>query len=252
VTVAQGVATDEVAGSNPPVIIDGTAIGGVTGPVLLTIKNAKPESGVELWYMGTTPTGYDLMNASGVLKGGLAIAAATNDWITGSAADDVVIHAGATKYVRIGAKGSSAARVAIDCGCFGTWSFGNGGIINDTSNAIQGGVTISASGVVKAYAGVWAPGGVLFVGTQGTGGRVTFTMNTTERMSLPLSGDVVIGDGNTAATVLATTATAGFLRLSTCAGTPTGAAVDGSIVIDTTGSKLWVRIGGTWKSTTLA
>lgn len=45
---------------------------------------------------------------------------------------------------------------------------------------------------------------------------------------------------------LATNATTGFLRLPTCAGTPTGAATNGAMVLDTTGSKLWLRIGGAW------
>ena len=42
--------------------------------------------------------------------------------------------------------------------------------------------------------------------------------------------------------------------LQTKAGTPTdadvvGGASDGDIIIDTTASKIWVRIGGVWKST---
>jgi len=51
-------------------------------------------------------------------------------------------------------------------------------------------------------------------------------------------------------------ATSGYFHAPSCAGTPTGTPqTHGSsvpIVIDTTGSKLWARIGGTWKSTTLA
>lgn len=232
--------------TTPPVLIDGT---GLTTTIPLTIKNGKSESGIELWYTGTTPTGYDLMNASGVLKGGIAIAAATNDWITGSAADDIIIHSGATKKIRLGAKGAAAgATVSIDCAALATFSLDNGGITNNTSGGINGGMSVQVSGVLKAYIGVYSPSGVLFIGTQGTGGRVSLQMNGVERMSLPTSGDVVIGAGDTAATVLATTATAGFLRLSTCAGTPTGAAVNGAIVLDTTTGtgKLWVRVAGAW------
>lgn len=72
--------------------------------------------------------------------------------------------------------------------------------------------------------------------------------NDVECARVKATGDVVIGNGNTAATVLLTTATAGFLRLPTCAGAPTGAAVNGSLVLDTsTGSgKLWARVGGAW------
>jgi hypothetical protein len=44
------------------------------------------------------------------------------------------------------------------------------------------------------------------------------------------------------------------LNVQTKAGTPTDAdivagAADGDVVIDTTASKIWVRIGGTWKAT---
>lgn len=54
---------------------------------------------------------------------------------------------------------------------------------------------------------------------------------------------------------LATTATDGFIYAPSCAGTPTGVPTTqtGTVpfVIDTTASKLWAYIGGTWKSTTL-
>jgi hypothetical protein len=58
----------------------------------------------------------------------------------------------------------------------------------------------------------------------------------------------VMGDG---ANVLDTTATEGFLYLSSCAGTPTGApaAYTGAapIVVDTSANRLWVQIAGTWR-----
>lgn len=98
-------------GSSAGTIIDGT---GQTSTIPITIKNAKAESGVELWYTGTVATGYDLMNASGTLKGGVAIAAAVNDWITGSAADDIIVHVGSGKKLLFGLKGGSASTVSID------------------------------------------------------------------------------------------------------------------------------------------
>ncbi len=61
---------------------------------------------------------------------------------------------------------------------------------------------------------------------------------------------------NASGSALATSATGGFTYLPTCAGTPTGTPTSftgcAPMVVDTTGSKLWVRIGGTWKSTALA
>lgn len=214
--------------------------------VPFTIKNGKSESGIDLWYTGTVPTGFSLKNASGTLKGGIAIATAVGDWLTGSAADDILIHATNGKKIRMGGKGFGS-NLTINCLAGGSsWVFDASGITADVPAATNAGLTITQSGVLKAYVGVWVPTLGLLTGTQGAGGRVSYTMNGTERMALVASGDVVIGAGDTAATVLATNATAGFLRLPTCAGTPTGAAVNGSIVIDTTNSKLYLRIGGAW------
>lgn len=65
------------------------------------------------------------------------------------------------------------------------------------------------------------------------------------------NGNFVVG-----AAVLDVAAADGFIYVPTCAGTPTGAptAYTGSapIVIDTSGSKIWVRVGGSWKSAPLA
>ena len=70
-------------------------------------------------------------------------------------------------------------------------------------------------------------------------------------MFIPNAGGVVVG-----AVVLDTTATDGFLYVPTCAGTPTGTptAQAGTVpmLVDTTASKLWMYLGGGWKSTTLA
>lgn len=63
------------------------------------------------------------------------------------------------------------------------------------------------------------------------------------------SGDVGIGSGS----AIATSATAGFLLIPTCAGTPTGAPPNAgtgkaAIIFDTTNSQLWVSVSGaTWK-----
>jgi hypothetical protein len=54
-------------------------------------------------------------------------------------------------------------------------------------------------------------------------------------------GDIVIGDAP-----LATDATDGFFRVPSCAGAPTGAAADGSLVRDSVNHKLYLRSGGNW------
>jgi hypothetical protein len=55
---------------------------------------------------------------------------------------------------------------------------------------------------------------------------------------------------------LATGATAGFFFLPTMAGTPTGTPStytgQAAILIDTSGSKIWTRIGASWKSVAVA
>jgi hypothetical protein len=47
-------------------------------------------------------------------------------------------------------------------------------------------------------------------------------------------------------TTVATDATNGFFRVPSCAGAPTGAAADGSLVRDSTNHKLYLRSGGNW------
>lgn len=73
-----------------------------------------------------------------------------------------------------------------------------------------------------------------------------------ESMRVDSNGNIFVG---TAA--IATTATAGFLWVTSCAGAPTGAPVApytnaAALVVDTTNSKLYVRVGTAWKSVSLA
>jgi len=53
-------------------------------------------------------------------------------------------------------------------------------------------------------------------------------------------GNVSVG------TTIATDATNGFFRIPSCAGIPTGAAADGSMVRDSTNHKVYFRSGGNW------
>ena len=66
-------------------------------------------------------------------------------------------------------------------------------------------------------------------------------------------GDVCLAGSGSA---LATNATTGFTWLPSCAGTPTGAPSQktgtSAIIVDTTGSKIWVLIGGVWKGVAVA
>lgn len=113
-------------------------------------------------------------------------------------------------------------------------------------SAVAGSIysTVTAASVTA----VEALKGELLVATNAAKDLI-FGTNNLERGRIKSAGDVVIGNGNTAATVLVTTATDGFLRLPGCAGPPTGAAVDGAIVLDTTNLKIYARFGGAWKAT---
>jgi hypothetical protein len=86
----------------------------------------------------------------------------------------------------------------------------------------------------------------------GASSVISFTVGGYEGLGIRGNGDVVIGNGDSAQTVLATNVTGGFLRLPECAGAPTGAAVDGAIVVDSTNDRLYVRVDGAWLSAALA
>lgn len=62
----------------------------------------------------------------------------------------------------------------------------------------------------------------------------------TPQLTLDAAGNVVVGS------TVATDATNGFFRIPSCAGTPTGAAADGSMVRDSTNHKVYFRSGGNW------
>lgn len=87
----------------------------------------------------------------------------------------------------------------------------------------------------------------LVLASNGTGSLVVLSGLATERMRVRSDGDVVIGDGNAAATSIATDAVAGFLRITTSAGPPTGAAVAGAVHVDETNDHLYFRVAGAWK-----
>lgn len=72
-----------------------------------------------------------------------------------------------------------------------------------------------------------------------------------DKFAIDTNGNIVLGK----LTALATSATDGFPYAPTCAGTPTGAPTSftghAPFVVDTTGSKIWVYVAGTWKSAAL-
>lgn len=110
--------------------------------------------------------------------------------------------------------------------------------IDQTDGAAGSAVIELTNGSVVNYIFADGPGGALFAYT--ASGRPVYV-----NAGGGTTGSVYVGPGS-----VATNATTGFVRISYSAGAPTGApdTGDGSIHIDTTGSKLYARIGGVWKS----
>lgn len=106
--------------------------------------------------------------------------------------------------------------------------------------------------------------GIAFFSLEGTtatnrGGRFSVSTKTdaasglTERFRVDAKGNAIAPYSSAA---IATNATNGFLYIPSCAGTPTGAPTSYTgrvpLVMDTTNSKLYSYISGSWKSVTLA
>jgi hypothetical protein len=89
----------------------------------------------------------------------------------------------------------------------------------------------------------------MVIGT-GSATPIVFRVNRQTKGQVSGTGSWVLGVG-----ALATTATDGYTYLPTCPGAPTGVPTTQTgmapMLVDTTNSKLWVNVNGTWKSTTL-
>ena len=116
----------------------------------------------------------------------------------------------------------------------------------------------TVSGVAKGYVGVPTTADGLITGAAAndltitaTGGRVVFSYDQNSIGFSITSSGVVIGSA-----ALATNAANGFLYVDSCAGAPTGTPTTNTgrvpLVVDTTNSKLYLYIGGSWKSVTLS
>lgn len=107
----------------------------------------------------------------------------------------------------------------------------------------------SNTGVNGSIFGVDGTGNAVVNNTQAF--ALLLSTSGTERFRISSDGNVVV---NTAA--VATTATAGFLWIGSCAGAPTGAptapyANAAAMVADTTNNRLYVLVGSTWRYATL-
>ncbi len=198
------------------------------GPISISAGGGSGAAGGTVTISGGNGTAATRAGGAGTLKGG-----------TGNTSG-----AGGAMTLQGGGGGSTGAggAVTVQGGTAGATS-GAGGAVT-----IQGGTTTTSgaggSVTVKASAGV---------GTNQNGANVVIQPGVATGSGNP--GNIQLDGGNGAA--LATTAIAGFVTLPSCAGTPTGTPVNvptGSVpmVIDTSGTKIWFFLGGSWKGVVVA
>ena len=125
-------------------------------------------------------------------------------------------------------------------------------VAEGTDTNVDVGYATRGSGVHDFFTAGTFGSGILSAGTRQL--QILHTASATNYATITGSngGDPNMGSsgGNLslgASAAVATSATAGLIRIPTCAGTPTGAVADGNMVIDTTNHKLYFRSGATWR-----
>lgn len=150
--------------------------------------------------------------------------------------DLIVTRAGAAN-IRLGAAAVDTGPVAQTISVQNTLAGG-------TSNIAGANLTIAGS--QGKGTGV---GGNILLQTAPAGSTGTTVNALATALTVYGTGDVGIGTGS----AIATSATAGFLLIPTCAGTPTGAppnagAGKAAIIYDTSANQLWISVSGaSWK-----
>jgi hypothetical protein len=163
-------------------IIDGT---GLTSVVPLTIKNGQNLSGVVVQQTGSAPSGYLLNNASGVNKGAVGLAVASNDWNFGSAADDIVITGTSRVFIR-GSTNAGGVRLQsnldngiIDCndsvGVYMQYTSSNFVKLDGTDTTNRGHFRMSLGRHQEAKGADVASASTLTLGTDGNNFDITGT-----------------------------------------------------------------------------
>lgn len=134
-----------------------------------------------------------------------------------------------------------------------------------------GGLTVSAGTTAVGdltVSGSFTPAGISIAGNLTMSGASRKLISSTSSLVFRNSGDtttwlsytdggnVTLGgtgvDAFLGVAAPATNAASGFPIIPVMAGTPTGAATNGAFLVDSSGSKLWVRVGGAWKGVVVA
>lgn len=280
-TVTGGASTGPAQNGGGAIIVGGSATSGSGGIASLTGGVGSTVGGA-VTVAGGAGTGTNSGGAA-TLKGGTAGSSGGSNAggavlvQGGAAAGSAGSAGGAVTIAAANSLGNTGPAVGITAGNAGTSGFGNGfagGAVTATAgtggtatSGWNGGLGGTAS--MTAGAGGNSPSGA---GAPGAGGEARLTGGAagTGGTGNAKGGDVVLTPGagsgtggrghvvlNGTGSTLATTATGGFTCLPTCAGTPTGTPASvptGCVaaVIDSTNSKLFVHIGGAWKSVTLS
>jgi hypothetical protein len=195
------------------------------------------------------PGSYTNLNVSGVLSlaagaVGTPSLAASGDLNTGlwfPAADTIAASVGGVEGWRLTSVGLGLSQGNAPTQVLNIYRSGSTQTVMAAGN--------SNTGVNGTLFGVDTAGNAIINQTQNF--ATIFSTNNTERARVSPDGNFVFG---TAA--LATTATAGFPWIPSCAGAPTGAPTApytnaAAMVADTTNNRLYVRVGATWRYATL-
>lgn len=175
-----------------------------------TIAGAKTFSAAAVFSLGLTATaGGITVSAGGLTVTGNSTITGTLGSLTGITSTGTASFANVTASGTLGVTGTSTLGVV------------SAGAVTCTSLTVNGGSgTVSITGPTSA----------------------SITMTSGNTNVLATSGIVYLGSTS----ALATNATVGFPCVPTCAGTPTGAAPNGAIVLDTSNNIFYGRKVGAW------
>ena len=103
-------------GASVPLTLDGTAL---TTSVPLLILNGKTNSGVEVQVTGTKSSGFVLNGSDGTPRGAFGVAAAADQWLTGSLTHDAVLAYSTGQKLRLGVLAATAPTMVLGAGKVG-------------------------------------------------------------------------------------------------------------------------------------